>query len=144
MSNRFFDIKNKLNGMEKKKFKRLRREGEELHKISADFDRERNVLLRNLEPYSEEFNELKQKKEDLKKEIYEKIRKLKEERKKVNEDFLNNVRWIKKERKQRILNDDALKKNKVLKEKAWKRCHDVWREFNDYYSKLIKKYKQDA
>jgi chromosome segregation ATPase len=135
------DIKSRLNPMERKKLDSLKEEAEQEYQRANFLDKERQRMLKDLQPkHQQEMQEAKNERNQKKEEIREKIRSLKEERKVVNQEFLDKVRWIKDKRKKEISENKELSKNLKEKREQWDKQSAKWEEYHRYYEHLVKKY----
>lgn len=135
------DTESRLNPMEKKKLDSLKEEAEQEYQKANFLEKERQRMLKDLQPeHQEEMQEAKNERDQKKEEIRDKIRSLKEERKVVNQQFLDKVRWIKDERKKEISENKDLSKNLIEKRKQWDKQSAKWQEYRRYYEHLVKKY----
>ena len=127
--------------MEKKKIDSLKEEAEQEYQRANFLEKERQRMLKDLQPkHQDEMQEAKDERDRKKEEIRDKIRVLKEERKVVNTEFLDKVRWIKEERKKEISESKELSKNLKEKREQWDSQSAKWQEYHKYYEHLIKKY----
>ena len=134
-------MKNKLNPMERKKLNSLKEEAEKCYQRANFLEKERQKMLKDLQPkHQEEMQEAKEDRDRKKEEIREKIKELKEERKVVNQEFLDKIRWIKEERKKEISDNKELSRNLIEKREAWDLQSSKWQEYHRYYQHLVKKY----
>ena len=127
--------------MERKKLDSLKEEAKKEYQRANFLEKERQGMLRDLQPkHKDEMQEAKDETDRKKEEIREKIKALKEERKLVNQEFLDKVRWIKEERKKEISENKELSNNLKEKREQWDKQSAKWQEYRRYYEHLVKKY----
>lgn len=134
-------IKERANGMEKKKLLGLNENMEKYWKMASKLESDRNKLRANLIPNNrKELQKLKDERDAKLQVKTEEARQIKEDRKRIHTEFYFKTKHIRESRMKQLKSDPELFKNQIDKNKAWETMQKYSREFHDYYGKLNKKY----